>query len=80
MEVEVSDTGIGIAPEDVARLFARFYRADTERVKLTAGTGLGLNIVRSIVEACGGEVRVDSEVGRGSTFTAWIPLVAPGDE
>ncbi|KRF02635.1 hypothetical protein ASG88_04495 [Nocardioides sp. Soil777] len=80
MELQVSDTGIGIAPEDVARLFARFYRADTERVKLTAGTGLGLNIVRSIVEACGGEVRVDSEVGRGSTFTAWIPLVVPGDE
>lgn len=79
LEVTVSDTGIGIAPDDKARLFSRFYRADTERVKHTPGTGLGLNIVRSIVESCGGGVRVDSEVGVGSTFTAWIPFVPAGD-
>lgn len=80
LEVVVSDDGIGIGPEDVERLFSRFYRVDTERVRLTPGTGLGLNIVRSIVEGCGGGVRVDSELGVGSTFTAWIPYVAPGDE
>ncbi|WP_457205333.1 ATP-binding protein [Nocardioides sp. P5_C9_2] len=80
LEVQVSDNGIGVGPEDLERLFSRFYRADSERVRLTPGTGLGLNIVRSIVEGCGGGVRVDSEVGVGSTFTAWIPYVAPGDE
>lgn len=79
MELEVSDTGIGIAPEDQKRLFSRFYRVDTERVRVTAGTGLGLNIVRSIVEACGGGVRVESTPDVGSTFTAWIPHVVPGD-
>jgi two-component system, OmpR family, phosphate regulon sensor histidine kinase PhoR len=79
MELQVSDTGIGIAAADVERLFSRFYRADVERVRITAGTGLGLNIVRSIVDACGGEVLVDSEVGVGSTFTVRIPLVTPGD-
>lgn len=80
LEVQVSDTGIGIGPDDAERLFSRFYRADTERVRLTPGTGLGLNIVRSITEGCGGGVHVDSEVGVGSTFTAWIPYVATGDE
>lgn len=79
MELRVSDTGIGIAPADVDRLFSRFYRADVERVRITAGTGLGLNIVRSIVDACGGEILVDSEVGVGSTFTVRIPLVVPED-
>lgn len=79
MELQVSDTGIGIAPAEVDRLFSRFYRADVERVRITAGTGLGLNIVRSIVHACGGEIRVDSEVGVGSTFTVRIPLVVPED-
>ena len=80
LEVQVSDNGIGIAPDDLERLFSRFYRADTERVRLTPGTGLGLSIVRSITEGCGGGVRVESEVGVGSTFTAWIPYVAAGDE
>lgn len=80
MELQVSDTGIGIAPAEVDRLFSRFYRADVERVRITAGTGLGLNIVRSIVHACGGDIRVDSEVGVGSTFTVRIPLVVPADE
>ncbi|KRF35037.1 sensor histidine kinase [Nocardioides sp. Soil805] len=80
LEVQVSDNGIGIAPDDLERLFSRFYRADTERVRLTPGTGLGLSIVRSITEGCGGGVRVESEVGVGSTFTAWIPYVAAGDD
>jgi two-component system, OmpR family, phosphate regulon sensor histidine kinase PhoR len=80
LEVRVSDTGIGIAPEDQARLFSRFYRADVERVRITPGTGLGLSIVRSIAEGCGGGVEVESTVGVGSTITAWIPRVAADDE
>jgi PAS domain S-box-containing protein len=80
LEVRVADDGIGIAPEHLQGLFSRFYRADVERVRITPGTGLGLSIVRSITEGCGGGVRVDTEVGVGSTFTAWIPRVAAGDE
>ena len=80
LEIRVSDTGIGIAPEDQDRLFSRFYRADVERVRITPGTGLGLSIVRSIAEGCGGGVHVESEVGVGSTITVWIPRVPADDE
>ncbi|HEY4013814.1 MAG TPA: ATP-binding protein [Polyangiaceae bacterium] len=69
----VSDTGPGIAAEHVPRVFERFYRVDAGRSRDLGGTGLGLSIVKHMVEAMRGKVWVDSEVGRGSTFTVSLP-------
>jgi two-component system phosphate regulon sensor histidine kinase PhoR len=69
----VTDTGIGIATEDLARIFERFYKVDRSRA--TSGTGLGLAISRHLVEAHGGRIWVESEVGKGSTFNFTIPQV-----
>jgi two-component system phosphate regulon sensor histidine kinase PhoR len=73
--VEVSDTGIGIAPEELPRVFERFYKGD--RARGGAGTGLGLAIVKHTVEAHGGAVSAESESGRGSTFSFSIPAAPP---
>lgn len=73
-EVTVSDTGIGIAPEHLPHIFERFYRVDTGRSRAVGGTGLGLSIVRQITEAHGGQVRVRSTPGEGSTFTVALPV------
>ena len=70
----VSDTGIGISPEDQARLFTKFFRADNPVVRDQPGTGLGLCIVKNLVELQGGEIEVESEVGEGTTFTFSIPI------
>jgi PAS domain S-box-containing protein len=72
--VSVSDNGIGIAPEDKERIFERFYRADNGIGHKVAGTGLGLAIVQAIVSQYGGTIAVDSELGKGSTFTVTLPL------
>ncbi len=69
----VSDTGIGIGPEDQERLFTKYFRADDPAVRDVAGTGLGLVITKSLVELQGGEIWVESEVGKGSTFAFTIP-------
>jgi PAS domain S-box-containing protein len=74
---EVQDTGIGIAPEDMARLFEKFYRGKAREARTRAGTGLGLAIVRSIAERHGGRVWVESEEGKGSTFYLQIPTRQP---
>ncbi len=74
--VAVTDTGIGIPAADVPRIFERFYRVDAARSRATGGTGLGLSIVRHAVERHGGEVHVDSVIGRGTTFTVHWPVTA----
>jgi two-component system sensor histidine kinase VicK len=74
--VAVKDTGIGIAPDDVSRLFERFYRASDERVRTITGTGLGLALAREVIRLHGGDVTVESELNKGSTFTLSMPLTA----
>jgi len=73
--IKVSDTGIGIAPEDRVRLFEKFYRANRGGVPDAPGIGLGLSLVKSIVEQHGGEVSVDSKLNEGSTFYVSLPLI-----
>lgn len=80
VEIVVSDQGIGIAEADRDRIFERFYRADEARSRRTGGTGLGLSIVKHAVQRHGGEVRLWSRPGRGSTFTIRLPRIdAPED-
>ncbi len=75
VQIAVVDTGSGISPEHLPRLFERFYRADPSRSRGDGGTGIGLAIARSVVEAHGGSIRAESEPGRGSVFTFDIPAV-----
>jgi adenylate cyclase len=72
--LQVSDTGIGIAPEQHERIFDRFYQVDGSRTRHYEGMGLGLALAKEIVEACDGTVSVESELGRGSTFTVRLPI------
>ena len=70
--IQVQDTGIGIAREDVPHIFERFYRADRARGR--GGAGLGLAIARWVAGVHGGRLTADSELGQGSTFNLWLPL------
>ncbi|MDZ4877883.1 MAG: Adaptive-response sensory-kinase SasA [Chroococcidiopsis cubana SAG 39.79] len=72
--IQVVDTGIGIASEHQARIFDRFYRVNSDRSRQSGGTGLGLAIAQAIVQAHHGSIQVQSELGRGSTFTVRLPL------
>ncbi len=78
LELTVRDSGLGIAPDDLDRLFTRFFRGQAARDRHIQGTGLGLTIVRSIVEAHGGTVSLSSEVGTGSVVGVVLPLTQPG--
>jgi signal transduction histidine kinase len=71
LSIAVRDSGPGIASEDLPRVFDRFYRADKSRTR--GGSGLGLAIARSIAQAHGGRLTVDSQTGQGATFTLWLP-------
>jgi signal transduction histidine kinase len=73
VEVTVSDTGEGIRAEDIPHIFERFYRAEKSRNRGSGGAGLGLAIARGIVRAHGGEIRVESRVGKGTQFSFYIP-------
>ncbi len=78
VELRVSDTGIGIRPEDLPRIFERFWKADSSRQRDGEGSGLGLAIARHVVEAHGGSISVESEPRHGATFIVELP--AAGDE
>jgi signal transduction histidine kinase len=70
--LQVVDTGVGIAPEDLANLFEEFRQVDSSLTRKHEGTGLGLALTRRLVELHGGEIAVDSEVGKGTTFTVTL--------
>jgi len=69
----VSDTGIGIRPEEIAGLFQPFHQIDTGLSRKHEGTGLGLSICKKLVDMMGGRIEVQSEWGKGSTFRLWMP-------
>ena len=74
VKIEVIDTGIGIHPKYHERIFQRFYRVDKARSRSLGGTGLGLAIVKHIIEHHGSKIFVESEVGKGTTFTIMLPM------
>lgn len=72
--VDVEDNGIGISPEELPRIFDKFFRSQSEDVQNITGTGIGLSLAQEIIELHGGELTVQSELGKGTTFTATVPL------
>lgn len=79
-EVSIRDEGVGISEEDSRRIFDRFYRVDDSRTKATGGTGLGLAIVKRIVELHKGEIKINSELGKGTEISIVLPLVTQKTE
>lgn len=77
IEVSVKDTGIGISPEKLEKIFDKFYQVENSMTRETKGTGLGLSIVKSLVELQGGKIWVESEEGKGSKFTFTLPKHSP---
>lgn len=75
LRLEVVDDGLGMSPEDQAKLFTKFFRSGARAVRAEQGTGLGLALTRSMIDKLGGRVEVWSELNRGSRFTVWLPLV-----
>lgn len=74
LSVAVSDNGFGIAADQLDKIFNRFYRVKNEKTRFITGTGLGLPIVKGLLKDMNGSVRVDSEVGKGTTFTVFLPV------
>jgi signal transduction histidine kinase len=77
MVFSVIDHGIGMSPEQVKRLFQPFMQADSSTTRKFGGTGLGLAISKSFSEILGGRIAISSELNKGSTFTVFLPRVAP---
>lgn len=80
LQVKVRDNGMGMAPDDVAKLFTPFFRVDNSLTRNIGGTGLGLSLVKSMVEMQGGRVTVESALGKGSTFSFTLPAAEPSLE
>ena len=78
--IRVQDTGVGIPEDSVGHVFERFYRVDKARARKTGGSGLGLSIVRNMVERNGGQIKVESKVGEGSVFTLLFPAFDTEEE
>jgi two-component system OmpR family sensor kinase len=78
-QITVADTGVGIPPEELSRIFERFYRGDKSRTKAGRGAGLGLAIAREIIQAHGGQIKVESVVDLGTKFTITLPQGGDGD-
>jgi two-component system cell cycle sensor histidine kinase PleC len=77
VHLSVSDTGIGIPPEDLARVFTPFEKIHDKKTQRRSGAGLGLALVKSIIELHGGKVTIDSKEGRGTIVTCQLPLRLP---
>jgi signal transduction histidine kinase len=78
--IEVEDTGIGIAQEDLSKIFERFQQVDGSNARRQEGTGLGLAITRHLVQMHGGTIKVKSELGKGATFTVRLPAASNGKD
>ena len=70
---EVRDTGVGIAPEHQRRIYEPFWQVEQGRLHASIGTGLGLNVVRNLMQLLGGGIHAESRAGEGSRFTLWVP-------
>ncbi|MCB9290624.1 MAG: response regulator [Lewinellaceae bacterium] len=75
IRLDVKDSGIGIEKEQLSQIFDRFYQADSSSTRAQGGTGIGLALVKELVELQGGEIRVSSEVGKGATFEVYLPVL-----
>ena len=75
IEISVTDTGVGIAADELDKVFEKFYRSADPRVQEQTGTGLGLALSQEVVRLHGGRITVESEINKGSTFSMTLPLV-----
>ena len=73
VNIIVKDNGIGISPDDLPRIFDRFYRVDKARARKSGGNGIGLSLVKFLVELFGGQIEVQSTLGKGTAFTLTFP-------
>jgi signal transduction histidine kinase len=74
IEISIEDTGVGIAPDELPKVFEKFFRSQDPRVQEQTGTGLGLALAHEVVRLHGGKIEIESEINKGSTFTVLLPL------
>jgi signal transduction histidine kinase len=74
IELSIKDTGVGISPEELPKVFEKFFRSQDPRVQEQTGTGLGLALAHEVVRLHGGRIEIESEINKGSTFTVLLPL------